>query len=903
MQTSLASFPRVLVSYFFALFLAALGGQTPGSLDPTFKTGSTLNGAVNAVAVAADGKIYIVGDFVTTGGIACNRIARLNPDGSADETFNPGLGANDTVQSVAIRGDGKVVIVGEFTFYNGVGRKHIARINSDGSLDATFKPGLGPDGDITAFALQPDGKIVIAGDFNTVGITPRNRIARLNADGSVDSGFNPGSGPNGSVRSVALQGDGKVLIGGTFGSYNGVERLGIARLHSNGALDTTFDQSVTFDGLFKGPVTTIVAQTDGKVLIGGSFKYVGGVPRKSIARLESNGVLDASFDPGTGPNDAINSIARQKDGKLLVGGAFASFNGMPRSGTARLNSDGSVDPTFDPGWGADLFGPRGVSSIAIQGSDKLIVGGTFTSYGGLDYRGVVRLNGNGSLDPGFDASSGANGGVLCAAVRPDGKVLIGGYFSRYSGTSRKHLAQINRDGSLDLSFDPGLGADNDILSLVAQPNGKVLIAGHFRSYNGVARSGIARLNSDGSLDGGFVPALGDQAVLASATLPDGKVLVWGSSFNSTQSDGLARLNSDGSLDASFNVGSGPNTTVWSILPLGDGKVLIAGDFSSYNGTPRNRIARLNNDGSLDTTFDPGAGANDIVRTMAIQGNGKILIAGSFTTFNNAPCMRVARLNVDGTLDATFDIATGANGDVYNLALQSDGKVLIGGLFSKYKDVKRYSLARFDSDGSLDAAFVPDTTGEIYTVALQEDGRAIIGGTFAVSNGVGRSFLARLHNGPPTRKLGTVDLTQVIWRREGSVPDLPSASFELSSDGGLSWSPLGEGTRIGNSGNWQLSGLALPASGLLRARGCATSGYGNGSISIVEHVEPISLATVAPTLIAPTDGTVASSSVNVSFTLPEAALPGSVKLNFGDRVLALHESQTTAGTHSFAFNPA
>src|SRR5262249_17717925 len=148
---------------------------------------------VYALALQLDDKILLSGYFTFINGTNRNRIARLNTDGSLDSSFDPGTGANNYVYPVAAQPDGKVLIGGNFTFINETNRNRVARLNIDGSLDTTFDPGDGPSDQVNCLALQTDGKVVIGGNFTRINNTNRNYIARLNADGSLDDGFNPGA--------------------------------------------------------------------------------------------------------------------------------------------------------------------------------------------------------------------------------------------------------------------------------------------------------------------------------------------------------------------------------------------------------------------------------------------------------------------------------------------------------------------------------------------------------------------------------------------------------------------------------------------------------------------------------------------------------------------------------------
>ncbi len=360
--------------------------------------------------------------------------------GANDPTFDPGTGANATVEAIALQPDGKILIGGYFFAYNGTSQFGITRLSSDGVLDAEFTIGTGtgpgPSGhaEVLAIVLQPDGKVLIAGSFANYNGYPRKNIARLNGDGTVDLSFTPGSGASTIINCMALQEDGKILIGGNFTLYNGTAARYVARLNSDGSLDTGFSSGTGANW----NVSALALQPDGKILIGGQFDEYNGTPRNYMVRLNSDGSLDPSFDPVTGADDFLHSIALQDDGKILIGGEFETYNGMPRNHIARLNSDGSLDPSFDPG-------------------------------------------------------SGTNQIVYCIVVRPDGKILIAGGFTEYDGMSRNRIALVNSDGNLDLGFDPGTGASHAVYALATQSDGKIMIGGYFTSYDGIARSKIARI--------------------------------------------------------------------------------------------------------------------------------------------------------------------------------------------------------------------------------------------------------------------------------------------------------------------------------------------------------------------------------------------------------------------------
>ncbi len=307
----------------------------------------------------------------------------------------------------------------------------------------------------------------------------------------------------------------------------------------------------------------------------------------------------------------------------------------------------------------------------------------------------------GELDTSFDPGDGADNTINCIAVQSDGKILIAGEFTTYNGTPRNRIARLNADGTLDESFNPGTGANNIIYSMTVQSDGKILIGGNFTYYNDTKRIRIARLNTDGTLDTTFDPGLGaNKGIYSIAVQEDGKILIGGAfecyndpTYKPTTNH-ITRLNDNGTLDTTFHWNRDEaNGDVYPIAVLGDGKLLIAGNFTTYGFDARNRIARLDDYGWLDTSFDPGCGADNNVRSMAVLSDGTILIAGHFTTYNGTPRNHIARLNADGTLDTTFDPGDGANAAILAMAVQSDGKILIAGFFTTYHGTPRNRIAR------------------------------------------------------------------------------------------------------------------------------------------------------------------------------------------------------------------
>jgi len=320
---------------------------------------------------------------------------------------------------------------------------------------------------------------------------------------------------------------------------------------------------------------------------------------------------------------------------------------------------------------------------------------------------VIRAQ-SGSIDSSFNTSDTglANQGfsfvINDMTIQSDGKIIVGGSFSNFNGTTTNYITRLNSDGTLDTTFNIGTGANNPIYCTAIQSDGKILIGGPFTLLNGTSVNRIARLNTDGSIDNTFTIGTGfslndDLKVIVIQN--DGKIIVGGdfTLFNGSIRNKILRLNSNGSLDNTFNIGNGFNNTVHDIKIQNDGKIIVGGNFTSFNGTTRNRIIRLNQNGTNDTSFNPGLGASSVIRTISVQNNGKIIIAGNFTSFDGVVKNKMTRLNSDGTVDGDFSTGNGFDNIVYCSSIQSDDKIVISGNFNLFNGINTNRIVRLNSD--------------------------------------------------------------------------------------------------------------------------------------------------------------------------------------------------------------
>jgi uncharacterized delta-60 repeat protein len=400
--------------------------------------------------------------------------------GSVDSSFNPALNSGAQVYAVTVQTNGQILIGGTFTSVGGVGVTNVARLNPNGTLDATFNPGAAANGNgsyVTAIAVQPDGKVLIGGlFFSTTGATPAN-LARLNPNGTVDSSFDYDLYVGGNVNALAIQSDGKILLGGGFVAVDGLVRRSVARLHTNGTLDTNFDACIAFSP--GNGASALALRDDGRILMSGNFTFSTGTNRNGIALLGTNGDLDHAYfpEPGVNSNSYAWTLARRSSGEVLLAGDFKTYHGLSRSGIVQLATNGTPDVSFDPGSGIN----DGATNFAlvIQRDGKVLVGGDFGSYNGQTKSGVARVNPNGTLDPAFDVGAGANAPAAAIALQEDGKVLVVGRFSSFN--------TVPRNGVVRLKGDPA-PARLDPTGWVAGGQFQLTFFGEYQAHYAIERS-------------------------------------------------------------------------------------------------------------------------------------------------------------------------------------------------------------------------------------------------------------------------------------------------------------------------------------------------------------------------------------------------------------------------------
>lgn len=718
-------------------------GQTADSFNPGVAGGAA---DVESLAVQPDGSILVGGSFSSLGGKSHYSLGRVSTNGVADTLFNPMDSTATAVSCLNLQADGTVLVAGTFATVCGQPHSYLARLEADGNLDESFV--ASPDSSVNALAEQPDGAILVGGNFRHLDGQVRTHLGRLEPDGTLDTNFDVSL--DGGVNSIALQTNGDVLIGGSFTNVNGQALGQLARLAPDGTLDTNFL------GTADAPVIVVAVQPDGKILVGGAFKSLDGQGEAYFGRLNSDGSLDTAFNPAC--NGRVFSVALQADGKIILGGFFSSVSGQSVTNLARLNTDGTLDSTFNAAAGS-------INALGLQQDGKLLVGGFFNTLAGQSRTNIGRLNNTDAATQSltFDTSSitWLRGGTSPEVLQTTFEVLEGGtnWVSLGEGTRVPGGWQLN---GLTLATNANVRATGIVVGsesgasswpvqaiagaplIIVQPQSQVVSTGKTAVIS-VTAGGTGPLTYQWQQDGTNLPgATGSSLTLTNIGAGDigSYDVVISNSMGVTVSSIGELLTAAPVIADSFAPHVQGQITVQAIAVQPDGKVLLASASSLGGGAPA-YLARVNPDGSADTTFysSPTAGANNTITAIAVQPDLKILAGGYFTTFNGKACASICRLGADGVLDASFTAGTG--GQVYCLALQPDGKILIGGIFTTVDGQSHANLARLNSDGTLDTNFTAAVNGTVYCVGLQEDGNILVGGQFTTLDGQSNQGLGRL----------------------------------------------------------------------------------------------------------------------------------------------------------------
>jgi uncharacterized delta-60 repeat protein len=659
------------------------------------------------------------------------------------------------------------------------------------TIDNTFNP---TDTGIYSQYVGKFGSLLNNGKILTVeGIGWLNAdIYRLNSDGSVDNSFSKLKIPYTIDRFFAnpIQGNFITVIRNTDSSP---ENITLKRYDANGVEISSFTSPIFTKSNDYGAINKISFLSDGKILIFGKFNFVNGVSYNNIVKLNADGSVDTGFAIGTGFSGPTTSFAIQSDGKYIIGGAFASFNGVSKGKIVRLNSNGTLDTSFNVNTAYNSFGiSQGygganyipINDIVIQPNGKILTSGCdLYSNGSIYRRGIVRLNSNGSVDSTFDLNYFTNYYIRNIYYNPDGSIFF---------KVETFIKKCDNSGTIISTFkDNNEQGDADFISEGAMSlvNNKLLVVGNYKNAVGITRLGYHRLNSNGTLDLTFNPSFGPNvryfgtdtntvpSSISSCILPDNKILLYGefTSYNDIPVKRIIRLTENGEIDSSFNISSAVSTGMYyssgfysvRTKKKYDGNIYIKGEFV-INGNEKT-IIKINHDGSIDSNFNFNQTINDFLITdnnqiilannsaitrydsngiidnsfiapnyykpysLELLDNNKILVSTGSNSYNNS---YLFRLNENGTRDVTFQNYVGDDA-VFKTTTLNSGKAYIYGVFN----FNKITLSRYNTDDwTLDQTFPLIPTSNY---AVLSDERTITdgpnSGTYRINDSNGKQL--------------------------------------------------------------------------------------------------------------------------------------------------------------------
>jgi uncharacterized delta-60 repeat protein len=435
-------------------FCVSTQAQTAGDFDPSFDMSVGADGGISTILPLEDGRILVGGDFLNIQGQSIPFLARLNNDGSIDNTFNTGTGPSSSVREILPYGSDQFIICGSFSVYDGEAHNGIAVINNDGSIDSSFPYVIGLTAlTIEAMALQPDGKIIVGGEISA----PYNGIVRIDPNGTIDASFNPGTGiwapSSPTVYDILVRGT-SIVFAGNFNEYDGNAVGRVVQVLSNG----TYDISLNNSGVgSSGIIFDIEEMPFGQMLLSGAVNtYDGNTSNGTVLVATDLGyTLPALTGTGFGAGVVLKAH-RLSNGKILAVGSFTNYSVETANGIIRLNSDFTVDPSFDSGTGTgDVY------TLEPTWDGRLLNGGNFASYDGNTATRMARIYSDSCVSR-LTGSVTLNGQPVT-----DGKVYVYTEHLQWLGYQRADSADIVNgeyvfDGLPEFAFSYILQAVPDI---------------------------------------------------------------------------------------------------------------------------------------------------------------------------------------------------------------------------------------------------------------------------------------------------------------------------------------------------------------------------------------------------------------------------------------------------------
>jgi N-acetylneuraminic acid mutarotase len=750
-----------------------------GTWDTQFGLPNGVSGIVEAVAADGQGNVYVGGSFIVVGGISTpvNNIARFNTQTNTWSSLGTGSsngvsgGIVSAVYALAVVGN-EVFVGGDFTSAGGVSANGVARFNTQTNTWSSLGTGSsnGVNSNVTALAVVGN-EVVVGGFFTSAGGVSANRVARFNTQTNTWSTLGTGSsnGVSGSVAALAVVGN-EVVVGGYFTSAGGVSANRVARFNT---LTNTWSSLGTGSSNGVNNDVTALAVVGNEVFVGGGFTSAGGVSANGVARFNTQTNTWSSL--GTGSSNGVNGIVYELavvGNEVFVGGGFTSAGGVSANRVARFNTQTNTWSSLGTGSsnGVSGIGLVYVYALAVVGNE-VVVGGRFTSAGGVSANRVARFNTqtNTWSSLGTGSSNGVNDRVSALAVVGN-EVYVGGWFTSAGGVSANRVARFNTLTNTWSSL--GTGSSNGVsggvypyVYALAVVGNEVVVGGDFTSAGGVSANRVARFNtqtntwstlgtgSSNGVSGGVYPYVYALAVV-------GNEVVVGGGFTSAggvSANNVARFNTQTNTWSSLGTGSsnGVGGIVRALAVVGN-EVVVGGGFTSAGGVSANSVARFNTQtntwsllGTGSSNGVSGGSSFPAVRALAVVGN-EVVVGGEFTSAGGVSANGVARFNTQTNTWSSLGTGSsnGVNGIVYELAVVGN-EVVVGGFFTSAGGVSANYVARFNTQtntwSSLGTGSSNGVNGIVYELAVVGN-EVFVGGEFTLAGGIASTFIARWNSG-------------------------------------------------------------------------------------------------------------------------------------------------------------
>ena len=786
-----------------------------GQSDPDFESieffaASPYGGNISAIALqpSSEGtKILIGGDVRAPSG---RGLIRLHMNGTVDETFNVGAGFQRDYSEVVIHAirvspvDGNLMIGGDFDRVDRRSRNALVMLTQDGQLVESFRPNLGQVYGVQDIEWTPEGDLLVAGNFSDRG----TYIVKMDAKGVLKDGF---QGPRNSreINDLILMEDGTILVCGGFNELNGVPRGGVARLLPNGTHDSRF-VAASRQG---GQISRMLMPDENTLYLLGFISNFDRVPVQGIVKV------DLQADPNRpgisfGSNQRsvwLQEASQEIDTTTTIHRLGASDRPLSvpfvvSNGTATLDSDIRVhteEVSFEPGQLTHAFEVSAVDDGLLEATESLVI--RFDSLSNTEQEEVIEVfvedNEIPSVsDASFESIVFQNGSVHDMLRMESGSIAVAGWFAVEGAVPPAQICLLiaNPDGGVDASFTWNPVIRGSIYTMVETDSG-LLVGG---SFNGelmdtdgstqsikdllhVSRTGELLDLELGSVSGGSVQTIAKDA--------SGRYVIGGNftTLRGLRAANLARLNTDGSLDSTFKIVSRPNSTVKQIGFQQDGRILIGGDFNQVNRVETGPLARLNEDGSLDDTFQYSV--NGYLGKMRVLSDDRILLSGGFSVSGIIGDAPLLLLQPDGTLDPTFEAPSGV-GDVRQLLELPNGELLVAGSFESVNGQPSSGMIKLGLTGlPIPSPIWPSALGsgglDIRDVIPVTDASFIIAGGFSRLGGLAGNSVSKVQFDSPSQTLLYLDRSSIsisegmddgrfTLKRTGNVEEESSVTVSL-----------------------------------------------------------------------------------------------------------------------------